>query len=341
MGQHGSPSPGKQEPGAAAISEIPANPFGWIFEATTLEGTGVFWPAHIRQASKSRLPLPASRPPSTSAFGSAIARANSHCWPNTVRLPPALTTTAATLTAWTELQAQSNVGFTTGDKLHMDITANITANTAASGTNTISVSMALSTAESLVTPGYSATPSGTPTVVLTPTGSTTMRLDWGAIAGASTYKVERSLNGTTWSTLSTGVWPRNYYGDSGLTASTLYYYRVTPEVAGTVSSVVSATTLATAAQPPTDISGLAQWIDVSKLSSTDGTAISTLPDLSGAGSDFACPLSNAPVYKTGIFGALPGLLVRLRLIPAIGGVQEGPALDITNNSRWRNNTWPS
>ena len=85
----------------------------------------------------------------------------------------------------------------------------------------------------------------TPAVV----SSTEIDLAWTAVSGATTYKVERSLNNLTWTTLApspalTGT--TTTYADTGLVAGTTYYYRISSiDAVGTsvASSVVSTITL--------------------------------------------------------------------------------------------------
>ena len=86
----------------------------------------------------------------------------------------------------------------------------------------------------------------------------TSRIDvaWQDVAGESGYRVERSANGTTgWAQVGTTVAGVVSFSDTGLSASTTYWYRVlASNSAGdsAPSAVVSATTLAVAdTQPPT------------------------------------------------------------------------------------------
>lgn len=84
--------------------------------------------------------------------------------------------------------------------------------------------------------------------------SSAIDLSWSAASGATSYKVERSPDGSTgWTQIASGVVSTSY-GDTGLTASTIYYYRVRATNAqgdGSYSTSASATT--SAAAPPAPI----------------------------------------------------------------------------------------
>jgi fibronectin type 3 domain-containing protein len=73
--------------------------------------------------------------------------------------------------------------------------------------------------------------------------STSTTVSWGASSGATTYQVQRSPNGSTWTTLTSTA--QTSYNDTGLTAATTYSYRViAANSAGTSppSTTVSVTT---------------------------------------------------------------------------------------------------
>jgi parallel beta-helix repeat protein len=72
----------------------------------------------------------------------------------------ALTSTAQTIVAWSEVQAQTATTTTTGDLLFLDVAADILTNTAGSGTNAITMALNGGAAESLVTPGYTTAGAG-------------------------------------------------------------------------------------------------------------------------------------------------------------------------------------
>jgi len=68
-----------------------------------------------------------------------------------------------------------------------------------------------------------ATPGG-----LTATSVSSSRIDltWGDVSGESGYVIERSVNGTTWSTVTTTTSDVTSYSDTGLVAGTKYFYRI-------------------------------------------------------------------------------------------------------------------
>jgi fibronectin type 3 domain-containing protein len=82
----------------------------------------------------------------------------------------------------------------------------------------------------------------TPTLTAAAVSATQVNLSWNAVTGASSYKLETSLDGgTTWSTLASPS--ITTYSVTGLTADTSYEYRVSgvdatgPSVASTVQTV--------------------------------------------------------------------------------------------------------
>ena len=112
--------------------------------------------------------------------------------------------------------------------------------------------------------GYAAPISGVPaqpgTPVLTPLTSSTMRVQWTDNSTIELgYRVERSANGSSgWTSVGSMGENAVEYTDTGLTASTAYFYRVVGFNAngdGTASASASATTLALP-QPPAAPSAL-------------------------------------------------------------------------------------
>lgn len=84
------------------------------------------------------------------------------------------------------------------------------------------------------------------TISLGSVTSTGITVSWSDIAGETGYKVERSTDGVTWSTVTTTAADATSYADSGLTACTTYYYRVQPVTspASAYSNIAFATTSA-------------------------------------------------------------------------------------------------
>jgi hypothetical protein len=77
-------------------------------------------------------------------------------------------------------------------------------------------------------------------------------LEWTDVDGETSYRIDRSLNGTTWSQLATPAANATSYSDTGLSANTKYYYRIVAVTSlgnSGASSSVNATT--TPAQPTT------------------------------------------------------------------------------------------
>jgi titin len=75
--------------------------------------------------------------------------------------------------------------------------------------------------------------------------SSKIALSWGASAGATSYPVERSLDGLAWTQVGTATGATSYV-DSGLAASTTYHYRVRASNSGGVSpygNIANATTM--------------------------------------------------------------------------------------------------
>lgn len=88
----------------------------------------------------------------------------------------------------------------------------------------------------------------------TATSSSAITVSWTAPSGGATsYKVERSPNGTSgWAQIASGLTGTSY-GDAGLTAGTAYHYRVRATNAtgdGAYSGVASATTSGGGGSPP-------------------------------------------------------------------------------------------
>src|SRR5207237_10230883 len=72
--------------------------------------------------------------------------------------------------------------------------------------------------------------------------SSQIALAWNAYTGASSYKIQRSADGTTWTQVGTAT--ATSYQDAGLAASTTYLYRIAA-VTAAADSLFSATASAT------------------------------------------------------------------------------------------------
>lgn len=76
------------------------------------------------------------------------------------------------------------------------------------------------------------TRTATPTLTLTVYSSSRINLTWSNVLGETGYRIERSLDGSTWSTLATTAANVAYYYNLGLSANTAYSYRVVALNAG-------------------------------------------------------------------------------------------------------------
>ncbi len=98
-------------------------------------------------------------------------------------------------------------------------------------------------------------PSG---LAVTAVSSSQINLAWNDVSGESSYKVQRSSNGTTWTTIATVGANITTYQSTGLAATTTYFYRVVASNAGgdsAPSDLASGTTMAVPT-PPSAPAGL-------------------------------------------------------------------------------------
>ena len=122
-----------------------------------------------------------------------------------------------------------------------------------------------------------AAPTGVTATALT---ATSVKLAWTAPAGATSYAVDRSTNGTTWTTVATAVAATTWTDPATLTAATKYYYRVrAANAAGTSANSAVAAVTTPAKQAATALSSLnwtsatIGWGTVHKNQSVGGNAI--------------------------------------------------------------------
>ncbi|HWE03064.1 MAG TPA: fibronectin type III domain-containing protein [Tepidisphaeraceae bacterium] len=159
---------------------------------------------------------------------------------------PSLSATGYTLQSsadsgmtWTNVVTQAGVTY--------NVTTGLTADTAyefqilatnGSGSSPYSSPITVSTLLS--------SPAGlAPTVI----SATEVDLAWTSETGAATYKVERSVNNTTWTTIAAAD-ATNSYADTALTAGTTYYYRISAtDAAGTSLPAVAVNALTDPAAP--------------------------------------------------------------------------------------------
>jgi hypothetical protein len=81
-------------------------------------------------------------------------------------------------------------------------------------------------------------------ITATAVSSSQVNLVWAPSYLATSYTLQRSVDGLTWSTVSSGN-PNTYYSDTGLSAQTLYYYRVFASSVGSADSGVLVTNVTT------------------------------------------------------------------------------------------------
>ena len=152
---------------------------------------------------------------------------------------------------------------TTGANVTSFLDANLTANTTYSyrvrATNAGGDSGNSNVGSATTLPNPPAAPS---TLTATALTQTTIRLDWvDNSSNENGFKVERSLNGSTFVLVTTTGANEITFTDSGLTANTTYFYRVRGTNAGgdsAPSNLVSATTLPNPPSAPTALTGQLQ-----------------------------------------------------------------------------------
>jgi len=80
-------------------------------------------------------------------------------------------------------------------------------------------------------------------IVATAASGVAVNVVWAAIVGATSYRLERSLDGALWSQVYLG--PNTTFSDTGLTALTLYYYRVSGSASAMETSPYTQTNITT------------------------------------------------------------------------------------------------
>lgn len=100
--------------------------------------------------------------------------------------------------------------------------------------------------------GLPAAPPAPPFIITSPNSASNIAISWAASSGATSYVVERSLNGSTWTGIATTSVSQTYFTDSGLTPGTWYQYRIRAANAGGTSPP-SATSLSAT------LSRMAEW----------------------------------------------------------------------------------
>ncbi|MVM30693.1 hypothetical protein GO755_11680 [Spirosoma sp. HMF4905] len=144
-----------------------------------------------------------------------------------------------------------------------------------------------------------APPVGAPqNLVATAASTTQINLTWTGLSGATTYQLERSLNGNDgWTKIADPAGNATSYNDAGLTPNTRYYYRLLAVVGGNSGPYSNVANAITPDTPPTAPARLTatvisynqinlQWADLSGNEasfelerSTDGTNFTKIADV--------------------------------------------------------------
>ncbi len=127
-----------------------------------------------------------------------------------------------------------------------------------------------------VTGGGGATPLSTPTLTATVASSTQINLSWTNVANESSYQLQRSTDNVNWTTIGGTIAANTTtYNDTGLTASTLYYYRV--------KAVGDGVTYSDSAYGTDSDTTSGSTLHQSSFTATNGTAITAYTPETGSG----------------------------------------------------------
>ncbi|MDB6004807.1 MAG: hypothetical protein JWR15_1794 [Prosthecobacter sp.] len=117
--------------------------------------------------------------------------------------------------------------------------------------------------------GLPPAPATPPFIITSPNSSTNVAIAWAAASGATTYLIERSLNGTIWTQIATTSASQTYFTDAGLSPNSWYQYRIRASNIGGVSLPSSTSLVAT-------LSRIAEWrLQNYGTTAPTGTAAST------------------------------------------------------------------
>ena len=144
---------------------------------------------------------------------------------------------------------------TTGKTYYFAVTAYTTALTESVPSNEVSYPEVSATPTPTPTPSPGQTPASPTNLKGSVVSSTQINLSWADNSSNETgFKIERSINGSTFAQIGTAGANTTAYASTGLAASTKYYYRVRAYNSGgnsSYSNTVSATTTASSTPTPT------------------------------------------------------------------------------------------
>jgi titin len=172
---------------------------------------------------------------------------------------------------------------------------------------------------------------GTVAVVTSSPLPTQMNLTWTNVAGETGYRVEKSTDGSTWSALTTATANVVSAVQTGLTANSLYYYRVTPyNASGDGASTVASrrTVIAT----PTGLSVTASGPTTANMTWADSTGETSYRVERFSGLSWA-PIASVAAGVTSFTntGLVAGkqYYFRIRAVNAGGDSPVGPGIAVT------------
>ncbi|HEY7090473.1 MAG TPA: fibronectin type III domain-containing protein [Tepidisphaeraceae bacterium] len=171
-----------------------------------------------------------------------------------------------------------------------------------------------------------ATPAG---LAATSASATQINLGWSDVEGETGYRLDRSLNNSTWATLTTLGADATSYENSGLVAGTKYYYRVVATSGvgnSTASASVNSTTRplapATVNGTPTAVSIALSWTNVA-----GETGYKIERSLNNSDwSQIATTAANAVTYTNTALSANTTYYYRVKATNAGGESQVSPVL---------------
>jgi hypothetical protein len=156
--------------------------------------------------------------------------------------------------------------------------------------------------------GSTVTPPPAPSApTVTGVTSTSVSLSWNPVSTATSYAVQRSTDGTHFTSVAAGL-TSTTYTDGGLSPSTIYYYTVTASNAGGTSppsGATSATTLASSSVPaaPTGLTvtgRTASSISLGWTGSAGATSYAIYRAVKGSGFSQVGTTSNLTYTNTGL-----------------------------------------